>query len=87
MRVLALFSNDDGEARQAVVSLTLAGIPYELGLTDSAFDPERIREQLEDYNDDGSLFLVALDADGTRPDVVDGAGTEISCAFFEVELG
>lgn len=92
MRVLALFSNENGEARQAVVALTLGGIPYELGLTDPAFlsnnAPGKIADELgAEYNAGGGLALVALEGDGERPDVVDENGSEVPCEHYEVDLG
>ena len=86
MKVLALYSDANGEQKQAVATLTMDGNPYVLGLTDSVFSPDKVIEQLPDFNSGGGLFLVEIDEDEERPDVVDQYGREITAEFIEVDL-
>jgi len=88
MRVLALYSNENGEAQQAVVNINSAnGEPVSLtgDGPDIAVD---VAAELPDYNSGGGLHLVELwEENSGRPDVCDQDGNEVPCSFVDVTLG
>lgn len=86
MRVLALYSDDNGEARQAFIHLgnndgTEPGL-----MNEGEAIAETVAEALPDYNSGGGLHLVELPEVGERPNVIDQHGNEVGCEFLELEV-